>query len=140
MEQSLYAQVIKFRQKDLIFDAADKNKNESKFKFQGQSGRSQLWFDLDLDQIYMDFSTREPDFYKKIFQSHDNKQDKDTFKTFQVPIGNTKVVKSFIFHKDAPILGYCQKMLNSCYFSSSASAFASIKHFKAGNDISIRIK
>ena len=33
MEQSLYAQVIKFRRKDLKFDAADKNKNESKFKF-----------------------------------------------------------------------------------------------------------
>ena len=26
MEQSLYAQVIKFRRKDLIFDAVDKNK------------------------------------------------------------------------------------------------------------------
>ena len=47
MEQSLYAQVIKFQRKDLKFDAADKNKNESKFKFQGQSGRSRLWFDLD---------------------------------------------------------------------------------------------
>ena len=31
MEQSLKAQVIKFRQKGLKFDAADKNKNESKF-------------------------------------------------------------------------------------------------------------
>ena len=49
MKQSLYAQVIKFWQKDLIFDAADENKNESKFKFQGQSARSQLWFDFDLD-------------------------------------------------------------------------------------------
>ena len=39
MIQSLYAQVIIFRQKELKFDAADKNKNESKFKFQGQSGR-----------------------------------------------------------------------------------------------------
>ena len=27
MEQRLYAQVIKFRRKDLLFDAADKNKN-----------------------------------------------------------------------------------------------------------------
>ena len=35
MEQSLYAQVIKFWCKDLLFDAADKNKTESKFKFQG---------------------------------------------------------------------------------------------------------
>ena len=88
----------------------------------------------------MNFSTREPDFYKKLFQSHDNRQDKDTFKTFQVPIGNAKVVKSFMFHKDAPILSYCQKTLNICCFSSLASAFASIKHFKSENAISIRIK
>ena len=33
MEKSLHAQVIKFRRKDLIFDAAEKNKNESNFKF-----------------------------------------------------------------------------------------------------------
>ena len=75
MEQSLYAQVIKFRRKDLKFDAAGKNANESKFKFQGQSGRSRLWFDLDLDWININFSTSEPDFYKKLFQSHDNEQD-----------------------------------------------------------------
>ena len=103
MEQSLYVQVIKFRRKDLIFDAADKNKNESKFKFQRQSARSQLWFDINLDWIGMNFSTCEPDFYKKIFQSHDYKQDKDTFKTFQFPIGNEKVVKSFMFQKYAPV-------------------------------------
>ena len=62
MEQGLYAQVVKLRRKDLLFDAADKNKTESKFKFQGQSARSQLWFDLDLDWIDINFSTREPDF------------------------------------------------------------------------------
>ena len=56
-EQSLYAQVIMFRRKDLKFDAADKNRNESKFKFQGQSKRSQLWFDLDLDWININFRT-----------------------------------------------------------------------------------
>ena len=139
-KQSLYAQVIKFRRKDLKFDAADKNKNGSKFKFQGQSARFQLWFDLDLDWIDINFSTRESDFYKKLFKSHDDKQDKDTFKIFQVPIGNAKGVKSFLFHKDAPILSYCQKMLNSCCFSSLESAFASIKHFKAEDAISIRIK
>ena len=68
MEQSLYAQVIKFRSKDLKFDAANKNKNESKFKFQGRSGRSKLWFDLDLDWIDINFSTRVPDFYKIFFK------------------------------------------------------------------------
>ena len=131
MEQSLYAQVIKFWRKDLLFDAADKNKTESKFKFQVQSARSQLWFELDLDWIDINFSTREPDFYKRIFQSHDNKQDKDTFKSFQVPIGNAKVVRLFIYQKDAPIIIYCEKTLNSCCFSSLSSAFAIIKHFKS---------
>ena len=137
MEQILYAQAVKFRQKYLIFDEADKNENESNFKFLGQSARSQLQSDLGLDCIDMNFSTREPDFYKKFFQSNDSKQEKDTFKTFQVPIRNAKVVKSFMFHKDAPILSYCQKTLNSCCFSSLSSAFASIKHFKAANAISI---
>ena len=83
MEQTLYAQIIKFRHKDLLFDAADKNKTESKFKFQGQSARSQLWFDIDLDWIDINFSTHEPDFYMKLFQIHDNKQGEDTFKTLK---------------------------------------------------------
>ena len=47
MEQALYAQVVMLRLKDLKFIAENKNKNESKFKFQGQSVRSQRWFDLD---------------------------------------------------------------------------------------------
>ena len=45
-----------------------------------------------------------------------------------------------MFQKDAPILSYYQKMLNSCCFSSLASAFASIKDFKAENAISTSIK
>ena len=88
----------------------------------------------------MNFITREPGFYKKLFQSHDNEQDTNTFKTFQVPIGNAKVVKLFRFQNDAPIISYCQNTLNSCCFSSLELAFASNKHFKAANAISIRIK
>ena len=99
-----------------------------------------MWFDLDLDWIDINFSIREPDLYKKIFQSHENEQDTNTFKTFQVPIGNAKVVESFVFHKDAPILSYCQKTLNSCCFISLSSAFAINKQFKAANAISILIK
>ena len=49
MEQGLYAQVIMLCRKDLKFFAADKNKNEAKFKFQGQSAKSQRCFDLDFD-------------------------------------------------------------------------------------------
>ena len=51
MEQGLYAQVIMLRRKDLKKISTDKNKNETKFKFQGQSTRSQRWFDLGFDWI-----------------------------------------------------------------------------------------
>ena len=57
-----------FWRKDLKFDAADKNKNKSKFKFLCQSGRSRLWFDLDLDWIDMNFSTHEPISIRKSFK------------------------------------------------------------------------
>ena len=70
-----------------------KNKNEAKFKFQGQSARSQRWFDLELDWIEVNFSTREPGFYKKLFQSHNDTQDINTLRNFQVPIGNAKFVE-----------------------------------------------
>ena len=49
MEQGLYEQVSMLRREDLKFITTDKIKNEAKFKFQGQSARSQRWFDLDLD-------------------------------------------------------------------------------------------
>ena len=48
--------------------------------------RSQRWFGIDFDWIGVNFSTREPDFYKKHFQSHDNTQGTNKFKFFQVPI------------------------------------------------------
>ena len=102
MEQGLYAQVVKLRQKDLIFFQQIRTKNESKFKFQGLSERSQHWFDLDFDWIEVNFSTREPDFYKIFFQIHENTQDTNTFKSFQFLTGNAKCVESFKFHNDAP--------------------------------------
>ena len=69
MEQSLYAQVVKLWRKDLKFVATYKNKNEAKFKFQVQSARSQLWFDLNLNWVEINFSTREPNFYKENFSN-----------------------------------------------------------------------
>ena len=59
--------MVKLRRKDLEFTTANKNKNEAKFRFQGQSTRSQRWFDLDFDWIDVNFSTREPDLYKETF-------------------------------------------------------------------------
>ena len=98
------------------------------------------FFDLDLDWIEVNFSTREPDFYKKLFQIHDDTQDINTFRIFQVTIGNAKCVESFKFQNDAPILKYCMKSLNICCFSSLALQCACISHNKAFNDISLRIE
>ena len=126
VEQGLYSQVVKLRRKDLKVIAANKNKNEDKFKFQGQSARSQRWFDLDFDWIEVNVITCEPDIYKKPFQIHDYTQDTNTLLLFQVPIENSKCVEIFKFHNDAPMLKYCQNSLNSCCFSSLSSAFASI--------------
>ena len=61
-EQGLYAQVPMLCQMDLKTTKATKNKNEAKFKFQGQSAISQRWFDLAFDLIEENFSTRETEF------------------------------------------------------------------------------
>ena len=79
MQQGLYKQVIKLLQKYLKFIAANRNKNEAKFKFQGQSAISNCWYDLDFGWIEANFSTHEPDLYRKIFQIHDNTQDTNKF-------------------------------------------------------------
>ena len=87
--------------------AENRNKNESKLKFQGQPARSQRWFDMEFDWIKVKFSTREPDLYKRFFQSHDDTQYTNTFKLFKVPIGNSKYGEELKFHNNAPIFKYC---------------------------------
>ena len=115
-------------------------KNEAKFKFQGQSAKLQRWFDLDFDCIEVNFSSREPGFNNKNFHSHEDTQDTNTFKIIQVPIGNSKCVETFKFDNDAPILNYCQKLFNRCWFIILASAFAGIEQTKAVNYISFCIE
>ena len=123
----------------LNINKANKNKNEVTFKFKGRSARSQRWFDLDFGCIEENVSTREPDLYGEIFQRHDKTQDTNTFKMFEVLIGNTKFVEEMKFHSKGPMLKYRQKSLNSCCFSSLASDFHSTNQTKAANSIAIRI-
>ena len=78
-EQGLYAQVVKLSRNGLKFIAEHKDKNEAKFKFQGQSAISQRCFDLYFDLIEVNFSMCDPNLYKKLFQSHDDTQDTNTF-------------------------------------------------------------
>ena len=96
-EQVLYAQVVMLCQKDFKITEANKNKNEARFRLQCQSVRSQRWFNIDFDCIEVSFSTREPDFYRKIFQRNDDTKGTNTFKFFQVPIGNVKCVEKLSF-------------------------------------------
>ena len=42
-------------------------------------------------------------------QNHENKQDEDTFKTFQVPIGNAKVVNHLSFKKTPQFSDFVKK-------------------------------
>ena len=127
IEQGLYAQVFNPRRKYFKSIAANKNKNEAKFKFHGQYARSRRCFYLDFYWIEVNFSTCEPEFYKKSFQSHDDTQHRNKFKIFPVLIGNSKCVENFKFHNDAPMLKYFQDSLNRCCFGSLASSFSSIK-------------
>ena len=99
--------------------------------FKVNSKRSQQWFYLDLGLIEVNFSTHEIEFYKKLFQSHDDTQYINIFRLFEVPIGNAKFVESSKFQNDSPILKYCQKSLNSCCFSLLASAFVCLILTKA---------
>ena len=140
MEQGLYEQVFRLRRKNLMITEANNNKNEDKFKFQGQYERSQRWFNLDFDFIEVNFSKCEPFFYRKLFQRHDNTQDTNTFKIFAVSIVNSKCVESIKFHSNAPMLKYCQNPLNHCCFGSLVSTFASIEQTKSSNDILLRIE
>ena len=48
------------------FTEANKDKNEAKFRFQGQSARSQSWFDIGIYWIEEFVSTRKADFYRII--------------------------------------------------------------------------
>ena len=75
-----------------------------------------------------------------MFQSHDNKQDTNIFKIFQVLIGNSKCVEIFKFYNDAPMLKYRQKSLNSYCFSILASEFDIIEETRDTNAIPLRIE
>ena len=58
--------------------------------FQGQSEILKYWFDLDIDWVEENFSTREPQFYKRLLQTNIEGQSVITYHIFTVPIENAK--------------------------------------------------
>ena len=67
--------------------------------------------------------TREPDLYKKLYQTKFMGDDTETYQIFGVLIGNAKTTKKIHFHPAAPVINYHQKSYNSCCLSSLASYF-----------------
>ena len=70
--------------------------------------------------------TREPDFYRKLYQTRFRADDTKTFQIFGVPIGNAKITRKVQFHQAAPVIKCHQKTSTSCCLSSLASAFQCI--------------
>ena len=116
MEQRLYSQLVMIRQKDS--DNKNKVEKTKKYNFQGQSSISIRCFDLDHEWLEDNFRTREPDFYKNIYQKHINVQETKTYLLFVVPIGNAKITENVVFHPAAPVRKYHQNSSNSCCLSS----------------------
>ena len=67
--------------------------------------------------------TREPDFYRKMYQNKFKGDTTHDYQTFGVPIFNAKMTKQLRFRIEAPLIKYHQKSSISCCLSSLASAF-----------------
>ena len=110
MKQGLYAQVVKLCRKDFKFIVANKNKNEAKFKFQGQSARSQRWFDIEFDWIKVNFSTRDSDFYENVFGAMTIQKIQIQLKYFKFQYEIQNVCKSLSF----TMMPQCSSIVRSC--------------------------
>ena len=77
--------------------------------FQEQSARSKHWFDLDIEWFEEKFSTREPQFYKRLFQTNIGGQYGITHPIFPVPIRNAKETGEIEYCLQAQLVEYYQK-------------------------------
>ena len=77
--------------------------------------------------------TREPDLYRKLYQTKFRVDTTHDHQKFGVPIGNEKMTKKVQFLTEAPLIKYHQKSSNSCCLSSLASAFHFICDIRAVN-------
>ena len=98
--------------------------------FQLQSEISKHWFDIDLEWFDGNFITREPGFYKGLFQKNIEDQDVIKLPTFPVPTVKEKETGEIEFHPLTPTLEYHQK--SYIFFNNLASAFTvSVEHAAA---------
>ena len=60
--------------------------------------------------------TREPDLYRKLYQTEFRGDDTKTFQISGVPIGNAKITRKVQFRPAAPVIKYHQKTSNSFFW------------------------
>ena len=77
---------------------------DKKYNFQGKSARSIRWFHLDHEWRKENFRTREPAFYRKIYQTNIRVNDTKTYQLFVVPIGDEKITENIVFHPATPVI------------------------------------
>ena len=117
-KQGLYAQFFMIHRRKSS-DKKEKGKTK-KYKPQVQSARTKHWFDLDHEWLKENFMTREPDFYKKIYQTKFRGDNTKTYQIFGVIIGNAKMTRNVQFHLAEPLIKYHKNTYNSCFLSSLA--------------------
>ena len=89
LEQGLYAKVVMILRRE-SYDIKEKDKTKI-YNFQGKSARTKHWFNLDHEWLKENFMTREPDFYKKLYDNTFRGDTTHDYKTFGVPIVNARM-------------------------------------------------
>ena len=111
---------------EIILKVCVSRKHRGKTKknlFQGKSARSKHWFILDIEWVEENFSTIEPQFYKRLFQTNIEGQAVLIYPIFPVIFGNTNLTGKSEYDIQAQLVAYYHNAVNSCCFSSFASAF-----------------
>ena len=86
------------------------------------------------------FSTREPQFYKSLFQTNVEVQDGIKYPIFPVPIGNSRETGEIEYDIQAPLVKYHHNASNIYVFSSVLSSFTASGENNSVKTIKTRIK
>ena len=78
--------------------------------------------DIGIDRVEENFSTREPQFYKRLFQINIEGQYGITYPILYAPIVNVKETVELEYDFQGTLVVYHQDNSNSCCFSSLAYA------------------
>ena len=98
------------------------------------------FFDIDIDWVEETFSTIEPEFFKRLFETNIEDQAGITYYIFTVPIGNAKERGKIEYKIQAPLVAYYQNASNSCCLSSLSYSFTASGEEKYTRDIEMRIQ